>query len=96
MMRALIGRLSSVAPIVMSLLAVGLVLFVVSIGWERDLKDKGMAAHVFQLLIAAQIPFILAFLMTADRTRKKVNSIWTAMQVAAMALAIGMVGYFDP
>ena len=48
-------------PLVMSLLALGMVLVHFTIFGIVEETDEGTAAHIFQLLIVAQVPFI-AFL----------------------------------
>ena len=89
-----INRIGAIAPVVMSLLAFAIVLVAVAIGWAKDMKDEGAAAHVFQLLVALQIPFILAFLVTADWMRLRPILVILCIQVAAVALAFGPVAYF--
>ena len=48
-------------PLMMSLVALGMVLIHFAIFGIVDETDEGTAAHIFQLLIVAQVPFI-AFL----------------------------------
>ena len=94
MRRQKIHRVSAITPFVMSLSAFILVLVAVATGWDKGLKDEGSAAHIFQLLIALQIPFILAFLVTADwKSFMRVAGI-VSLQVAAVALAFGPVAAF--
>ena len=94
MHRQKINRISAIAPFVMSLSAFVLVLVAVATGWEKGIKDEGSAAHIFHLLITLQIPFILAFLVTADWERfMRVASI-ISLQSAAVALAFGPVAFF--
>eukprot|EP01037_Dinobryon_pediforme_P008074 gene8074-8154_t len=75
-------------PIAMSLCALAIVVSVVAVhGAVRD-PDEGAAAHVFQLLIAAQCPilgFFAANWMAKDRTAAL--SVM-AIQMAAIALAL--------
>ena len=66
MNRQKINRISAIMPVILSLLALLDVMFVVITGWERHLKDEGAAAHIFQLLIVAQTPFMLAYFATAN------------------------------
>ena len=90
----LINRVSAIAPCVMSLAAFLLALVAVAIGWDKGAKDEGAAAHIFHLLIALQIPFILAFLVTADWKRfLRVVGI-LSLQAAAVALAFAPVHFF--
>ena len=94
MRRQQINRVSAIAPFVMSLSAFILVLVAVATGWDKGLKDEGSAAHIFQLLIALQIPSILAFLVTADWERFVRVAGIVSLQVAAVALAFGPVAVF--
>ena len=94
MTRQKINRICAAIPIVMSLLALGVVLVVVTTGWERGLQDEGAGAHIFQLLIVLQAPFILAHLATADWGRFMSVARPAAVQVATLALAIGSVTLF--
>ena len=94
MNRQKINRVSAIVPVVMSLLAVALVLVVVTTGWERHLNDEGAAAHIFQLLIVVQVPFILAFLATADWRRFAAIARPVALQVGSLFLAVGSVVFF--
>src|SRR5580700_4838952 len=71
MPRQKINRISAIAPLVMSLSAFILVLVAVATGWGKGAEDEGSAAHIFQLLIGLQMPFILAFLVTADCRRSE-------------------------
>jgi hypothetical protein len=78
----------------MSAAAFGLVVVVVTTGWQRNLPDEGAAAHIWQLLVLLQAPLILAFLATArwDRTRRVLSVL--AVQAAGLALAFAPVAYF--
>jgi hypothetical protein len=94
MNRQSINRISAIAPIVMSIAAFLLVIFAVATGWERNLRDEGAAAHIFQLLIVLQGPFILAYLATADRARWPRAARSIALQVMAIVLAFAPVAIF--
>jgi len=94
MTRRMINRISIIVPIVMSVLALLIVLIVVTTSWERNLADEGAAAHIFQLLIVAQLPFITAFLITADWKRLMHVVRPLALQVLSICLAVGSVAYF--
>ena len=94
MTRQQINRLSGVAPVAMSLLAFAIVAAALATGFERGEKDEGALAHLFQLLIVAQAPFILAFLATAEWDRLVRVARWLALQVAALVLAFAPVAYF--
>ena len=94
MTRAQINRWTGVLPVAMSLAALAIVLIAVTTGWERHLADEGVAAHLFQLLIAGEVPLVLLFLLTAERGRMATIIRLAAIQVAAVALALGSVAYF--
>jgi hypothetical protein len=89
-----INRISAIAPPVMSLLAFILVLVAVATGWDTGMTDEGSAAHIFQLLIALQLPFIVAFLVTADWKRFMRVAATVSFHVAAIAFAFGPVAFF--
>jgi hypothetical protein len=94
MNRQKINNLSAVIPVVMSTLALLTVLTVIITGWERHTKDEGAAAHIFQILIAAQLPFVLAFLVTANWKRGLLVARPLAFQFLAIGLALGSVALF--
>jgi hypothetical protein len=81
-------------PVLMSLAALMLVLVVVTTGWERHLHDEGAAAHLFQLLIVAQVPVVALFLATADRRDPLRLFPLLAAQTAAVLVALGSVALF--
>jgi hypothetical protein len=95
MCRQKINRISAIAPTVMSLAAFLLVMVAVTTGWGHDAKDEGAAAHIFQLLIALQIPLILVFLVTADWSRFALVAAVLSTQAVALALAFAPVAYFN-
>lgn len=94
MTRMQVNRWAGVAPLLLSGAAFALVLFAVETGWERNLPDEGAAAHIFQLLIAAELPFIALFLWTADRARPSAIRWMLAAQLAAIMIALGPVALF--
>jgi len=92
--RQKLNLVSATICILMSFQAFLVVLLVVTTGWDRHVKDEGAAAHIFQLLIACQLPFVLAFLATADWGRVKTIVRPLAMEAGALALAFGTVVFF--
>ena len=94
MLRQTINRIGAVAPFIMSLAAFILVLVAVAAGWDKGTRDEGAAAHLFQLLIVLQIPFILAFLATADWKRLMRAAGVASLQITAVGLAFGPVAFF--
>ena len=83
-------RFAAIAPFACSVLALLLVLTVLISGWERQLADEGAAAHLFQLLIAAQIPLIGLFLASAAPGGRKAALRTLAGQFAALCLPVGL------
>jgi hypothetical protein len=94
MPRKKINRINAIVPCVMSLSAFVLVLVAVATGWDNGLKDEGSAAHIFHLLIALQIPFALAFLVTADWKRFMRVAGIVSLQAASVVLAFSPVAFF--
>ena len=94
MNRKTINQIGAIVPPVLSLAALLVVLIAVTTGWERNLTDEGAAAHIFQILIAVQAPFILAFLVTADWHRFMQAARPLAFQVLGIGAALGSVAFF--
>lgn len=59
MYRQKVNRISGIVPIALSLVAFGVVIVAVLTGWGKGDADEGTGAHIFQLLIVAEVPFIL-------------------------------------
>lgn len=94
MTRTQINRWTTAAPLLLSGAAFLLALTAGVTGWERDLPDEGVGAHLFQLLIAAQVPIVILFLWTADRAQPRSTAKWLALDLAAIALAFAPVALF--
>lgn len=92
--RQKINRISGIAPIVLSLMAFGVVMVAVLTGWEKGYADEGAMAHIFQLLIVAEVPFILVFVATAEWNRVVRVAGLIALQAAALVLAFAPVAFF--
>ncbi|MGH8361815.1 MAG: hypothetical protein ACRESQ_00485 [Gammaproteobacteria bacterium] len=58
---ALIRKPSAFLPVAMSLAALALVLVHVSVFGAAHEADEGATAHIFQLLITAQVPIVAFF-----------------------------------
>jgi len=95
MTRQQINWTAGVAPVVMSLSALALVIIAVTTGWQTNLPDEGLAAHLFQLLIFTQPLVVLAFLATADWKRPVRIAGFLALHVLGAALALGTLFYFE-
>ena len=94
MTRTQINRWTAMTPLLLSGAAFLLALIAGVTGWERDLPDEGAAAHLFQLLIAAQVPIVILFLWTADRAQFRSTGKWLAFDLVAIALAFAPVALF--
>jgi len=92
--REAVNRICAAVPIVMSMLAVLLLAFAFATGWGQGHGDEGAAAHLWQLLIGGQAPFVLGFLATADWERWQRVAVAFALQVGALAVALFPVAYF--
>jgi hypothetical protein len=92
--RQKINRLSGIVPIVSSLVAFCVVMLAVLTGSEQGRTDEGALAHTFQLLIVAQVPFVLVFVATAEWKRLVRVASVIAFQTAALVLALGPVAFF--
>lgn len=49
---------SAIAPIIMSLIALSVVLIAIATGGAKPQPDEGSAAHIWQLLMVGQLPFL--------------------------------------
>lgn len=78
----------------MSVAALGLVAVVLTTQWERNLADEGAAAHLFQLLIVAELPLIIIFLLTSAKTAPRQVITLFLTQAAGIAVALGSVALF--
>jgi hypothetical protein len=89
-----VNRIGSVAPTIMSILALAIAVVVVTTGWDRHLNDEGTAVHLFQILIVGQLPFIIGYLATANWQRPTHFLRPMIYQIAALSLALGSVALF--
>jgi ABC-type sulfate transport system permease subunit len=94
MTRTQINHWTAATPLVLSAAAFLLAFTAGVTGWERNLPDEGVAAHLFQLLIAVQVPIVILFLLTADWAQSRSAGKWLALDLAAIALAFAPVALF--
>ena len=87
-----LNRILLVAPILCSMLAFALVVgnFAAHVPPQRD---EGTAAHLFQLLIAGQVPLVLLFAATADWTRPARPLLALLVQALAGLCALGALAW---
>lgn len=82
---------SAFVPIVMSLTALTIVLWHVAVSGAAREADEGTAAHLFQLLMAGQLPIVAFFaLKWLPRAPRQAAPI-LALQVSAALLALAPV-----
>ena len=87
-----INRISGRAALVLSLAAL---LSVLSGYFQPPQRDEGVAAHIFQLSIAAVVPTILLFLVSADWRRPLRNARTLAFTLASLVLSFGALFYLE-
>ena len=91
-----ISRITGYAPVVMSLIALS-VLWVglAEIGFDptRYPKDEGSSAHIWQLLIAFQLPIIVLFIIANWRWFTRTLPV-LALQLTLLAANIATVYFF--
>ena len=87
--RSMMKRPSAFLPLAMSLAALAVVVGAVAIFGVVHEADEGAAAHIFQLLIGAQIPvvafFAIRYLPRAPREALFVLAMQAGAALAAMA-----------
>jgi cytochrome bd-type quinol oxidase subunit 2 len=85
----MIRRPSAFAPIAMSLAALGIVVVQILIAGTARQADEGTAAHLWQLLMAAQIPiigfFAIRWLPQSPRSAAPVLTLQAVAALAALA-----------
>ncbi|MCW5853723.1 MAG: hypothetical protein KIT87_26890 [Anaerolineae bacterium] len=87
-MKTILRQPSAILPITMSLAALALVLGHVAMFGVTHEADEGTAAHLFQLLMAGQTPFIAFFAMTwLPRTPRP------ALQVLALQFGAALAAF---
>jgi hypothetical protein len=89
----MIKKPSAFLPVVMSLAALGIVLFHIAIFGAAREADEGAAAHLWQLLMAGQLPLLVLFVVRWLPCSPKQAMQVMAVQVGAAVAAIAPV-YF--
>ena len=88
-------RFCGIAPIVMSLISLALVIEGAIEFRNHPPADEGWQAHIFQILMVAQLPIILAFVVVGWHSLKQ-NLPTLGVQVLLWAVALGAVRFFSP
>lgn len=89
-MKNLLVKTSAWLPLAMSFAALMWTvsyIAVVGINQEKTLHDEGTGAHVFQLLMGAQLPIILFFLLKWFPQKPKQAFIVLVLQAVAILIA---------
>jgi hypothetical protein len=87
----LIRKPSALLPVVMSVGALALMLGHVAMAGAAREADEGAAAHIFQLLIAAQVPIVVFFAIKWLRSAPRQALPVLALQVGAALVALASV-----
>jgi hypothetical protein len=91
----LLTRPSALAPIAMSAAAVAVIVgYIVMFGTARQ-ADEGTAAHLWQLLMAGQVPVIAFFAIRWLPAEPRKALPVLALQFAAALIAVFPVCYFN-
>lgn len=85
---------SGFVPVVMSVTALAVVLGSIATGGAVRQADEGISAHIFQLLIAAELPLLVVFLVKWLRKDARAALTILAVQTAAICIALFPVWYF--
>ena len=89
-----IRQASAVVPIAMSLVALGSVLFHISLFGTAREPDESATAHIWQLLMAGQVPFVAFYAVKwLPRTPRTALPVLAAQAGAALA-ALAPVYWF--
>ena len=92
---SMIKKPSAFMPMVMSLAALATVLIHITLyGIARE-GDEGSAAHIFQLLITAQVPIVAFYLFKWLPNHPRLALEVLALQVVAVLAAFAPVFYFN-
>jgi len=86
---------SAIAPVAMSVAALSLVLGHVALFGIVHETDEGTAAHIYQLLMAGQVPVIGYFILRYV-PRQPARACWVVVaQIAAAAMAFGALYWME-
>ena len=91
---ALLKRPSALIPISMSAVALGVVLIYAAIFGVARQPDEGAAAHIWQLLMAGQLPVVAFFAIKWIRTDVRQGLLVFALQLGAALSAAFPVWWF--
>lgn len=88
MTRAVLKQPTAIAPIAMSLAALALVIGQIALVGTARQPDEGTAAHLWQILMAAQLPVIAIFAVRSLPRAPRAAVVVLAVQIAAALAAV--------
>jgi hypothetical protein len=91
----LLKRPSALVPVAMSLAALAVVLAYATMFGTARQADEGTAAHIWQLLMAGQVPVIAFFAIKWLPTEPRQAVLVLALQVGAALAALFPVWWFQ-
>lgn len=94
MTHARINRIAAIVPLMLSGAGFALVMANIIAGVPPQ-PDENASAHIWQLLMAAQLPLILFFVVSADWRRRQAPLILGAqlIGIAIACLPVWLAGY---
>jgi hypothetical protein len=84
----LVRKPSAFTPIIMSFIALGVVLIAIAIGAAKPEPDENAGAHIWQLMMAGQLPFLGWFVLRWLRQNLRAGLPILALQIAAFVAAL--------
>ena len=90
-----ISRISSVVVLILSLIALTTVLFGYTVPRGTIEGDEGTGAHIFQLSIAAMVPAVLVFFISADWKQPRQSALRLAVPATALLAAFLALYYLE-
>ena len=92
---ALVRRPSALLPLAMSLTALALVLGHVALYGAGREADEGVAAHLWQILMAGQLPVLAFFAVKWLPRARRPALVVLALQAGAVLAAVAPVFFLD-
>lgn len=89
----LVRKPSAVTPIIMSLIALSVVVIAMAIGAAQPEPDENAGAHIWQLLMAGQLPFLGWFALRWLWRDLRAGLPILALQIVAFVAALLPVWY---
>lgn len=84
----LVRKPSAIAPIAMSLCALAVVVIAIAVSGPKRQADEGAAAHLWQILMAGQLPILAWFAFQWLKRDLKAGLLVLAVQIAAFVAAL--------